>query len=229
MTLAARREDRLHKLAEEVNQIGGEALVTPTNVTESASLERMVQATLERWGRVDILFNNAGVSWDEPLQKMAPEKILGEVQTNLVSVILATQVVLPVMLGQKSGHIINNSSLNGLVATPRNPIYCSTKFGVIGFSNSLRRQLNGTGVRVSILCPGNTPSEISPAHQAHERGVGYAPKIRGLMPIAYVADQIADLIHRPRRMLMIPKRWRAFIFLARIFPVQSDRFIQYFT
>ncbi len=229
ITLAARREDRLRSLADEVKQLGGEALVVPTDVNNTADLENMVQATLDCWGRVDVLFNNAGLSCDVPLEKMAQEKILATVQTNLVSVILATQAVLPVMLRQKSGHIINNSSINGLVATPHNPVYCSTKFGVIGFSDALRRKLRGTGIRISIFCPGNTPSEISPAHKAHVRGVPYAPKIAGLMPTTYVADQVADLIHHPRRILLIPKRWRPFIFLARVFPLSSDGFVKYFT
>ncbi len=191
LTLAARREDRLRSVAEEVQQLGGEALVVPTDVTKPANLDAMVQSTIDRWGRVDILFNNAGVNYDRPLTKMEPEKIVAEVQTNLTAAILAAQAVLPVMLEQKSGHIINNSSLNGLVATPYNPTYCATKFGIVGFSDSLRRQLKGKGIRVSVLCSGNTPSEISPFHEAHVRGAAHAPKINGLMPTSYVAGQIA--------------------------------------
>ncbi len=229
LTLAARREDRLRDVAEEVQQLGGEALVVPTDVTHYTDLENLVQSTLDRWERVDILFNNAGVNFDRPLLKMEPEKIAAEVQTNLTAAILASQAVLPIMLRQRSGHIINNSSLNGLVATPHNPIYCATKFGMVGFSDSLRRQLRGKGIRVSVFCPGNTPSEISPFHQAHAKGLAYAPKISGLMSIDYVADQIAHLIRHPRRMLMIPKRWSPFIFLAGVFPRWSDPFIKFFT
>ncbi len=229
ITLAARREERLHSLADEVEQLGGEALVAPTDVNVPDDLGRLVQCTLDRWGRVDILFNNAGVAYDTNLEKMPREKIQAEVQTNLTSLILAAQAVLPVMLRQKSGHIINNSSLNGLVATPYNPVYCATKFGVVGFSDSLRRGLRGTGVRVSVFCPGNTPSELTVAHHAHAKGLPYAPKITGLMPTAYVADQVAGLIRRPHRMAMVPKLWSPFILLARIFPAWSDGFIKFFT
>jgi NADP-dependent 3-hydroxy acid dehydrogenase YdfG len=229
IALAARREDRLQRLAVEVGKLGGEALVVPTDVNNYAHLENMVQTALDCWGRVDILFNNAGVAYDDTLEKMTPERIQAEVQTNLVAVIWAALAVLPVMLRQKSGHIINTASLKGLVAMPDSIVYCATKFGVVGFSDSLRRQLRGTGVHVSAFCPGNTPSEIAPAYKAHAEGRPDAPKIPGLMPNTYVADQVAGLIRRPRRMLVIPKSWRPLMLLSYLSPGLTDRLAKYFT
>ena len=115
----------------------------PTDVTNRADIHHMVQSTLDRWGRIDVLLNDAGISYDEPLVDLEPDKIRNEVQVNLIALIECTQAVLPVMLRQKSGHIINVASIEGLIATPGSSVYCATKFGVFGFSDSLRRQLRG--------------------------------------------------------------------------------------
>jgi short-subunit dehydrogenase len=222
LTLAARREDRLQEVARDVEKLGSEVLVVPTDVTDRASINRMVQFTMNRWGRVDVLLNNAGISYDEPLVDLEPEKIRTEVQVNLISVIECAQAVLPMMLGQKSGHIINVASIEGLVATPGSTVYCASKFGVFGFSDSLRRQLRGTGVQVSALCPGYTPSELTPRLKALVEGRPDAPHHPGLMPTDYVADQIARLIHHPRRLVILPHSYGILVLVAFLFPGIAD-------
>jgi short-subunit dehydrogenase len=228
LTLAARRESRLQQLAGQVEKLGSEALIVPADVTRRADIDRMVQATLARWGRVDVLLNNAGVSFDEPLVALEPEKIRAEVAINLVAVIECAQAVLPVMLRQRSGHIVNVGSMDGLIATPGSSVYCATKFGVFGFSDALRRQLRGSGVHVSVVCPGYTPSEITPRLKAIVDGSPDAVHHPGLMPTAYVADQIAKLVRRPRRMLVLPRSWSVLVVVATLFPGLADRLVSSF-
>jgi short-subunit dehydrogenase len=228
LTLVARRESRLQELASEVEPLGSEALVVPTDVTKRADIQRMLQATLERWGRVDVLLNNAGVSFDEPLVMLEPDKIRAEVAVNLLAVIECSQAVLPVMLRQKAGHIINVASIEGLIATPGSSVYCATKFGVFGFSDALRRQLRGSGVHVSAVCPGYTPSEITPRLKAIVDGSPDAVHHPGLMPTAYVADQIAKLVRRPRRLLVLPRSWSGSVTAAFLFPGLADRLVSSF-
>jgi short-subunit dehydrogenase len=222
LTLAARRADRLQGVASDVEKLGSEALIVPTDVTNRADIHHMVQATLDRWGRIDVLLNDAGISYDEPLVDLEPDKIRNEVQVNLIALIECTQAVLPVMLGQKSGHIINVASIEGLVATPGSSVYCATKFGVFGFSDSLRRQLRGSGIHVSAFCPGYTPSEITPRLKSHVDGRPDAPHHPGLMPTNYVADQIARLIRHPRRMVILPRSWSVLVLVAFLFPGIAD-------
>ena len=222
LTLAARREDRLQEVAGDVEKLGSEVLVVPTDVTDRAAINRMIRFTMNRWGRVDVLLNNAGISYDEPLVDLEPEKIRTEVQVNLVSVIECAQAVLPIMLGQKLGHIVNVASIEGLVATPGSTVYCASKFGVFGFSDSLRRQLRGTGVRVSAFCPGYTPSELTPRLKALVEGRPDAPHHPGLMPTVYVADQIARLIHHPRRLVILPRSYSILVLVAFLFPGIAD-------
>jgi short-subunit dehydrogenase len=228
LTLAARRADRLQGVASDVEKLGSEALIVPTDVTNRADIHHMVQATLDRWGRIDVLLNDAGISYDEPLVDLEPDKIRNEVQVNLIALIECTQAVLPVMLGQKSGHIINVASIEGLVATPGSSVYCATKFGVFGFSDSLRRQLRGSGIHVSAFCPGYTPSEITPRLKSHVDGRPDAPHHPGLMPTNYVADQIARLIRHPRRMVILPRSWSVLVLVAFLFPGIADALVSKF-
>ena len=228
LTLAGRREDRLRGVAREVEQLESEALVVPTDVTNRAEIRRMAQSTLDRWGRVDVLVNNAGVSYDEPLVDLDPDKVRAEVQVNLIAPIECTQAVLPVMLGQKSGHIINIASLEGLIATPGSSVYCATKFGVFGFSDSLRRQLRDTGIHVSAFCPGYTPSELTPRLKAHVEGGPDAPHHPGLMLTDYVADQIARLVRHPRRLVVLPRSWSVLVLVAFLFPGMADFLVSRF-
>jgi len=226
LILAARRKDRLEVVADEVRKAGGEALVVPTDVTKQTDIDGLVQDTLAQWGRVDVLFNNAGAGLDLPFVKWESEQIINKVNTNLVAVMACAQAVLPAMLKQKSGHIINNSSIAGLVAV--NTVYSATKYGVVGFSDALRRELLKTGVKISALCPGFTPSEFSTNLRAHAESQPDAPRYPGLMPVSYVADQVAWLMDHPRRIHVIPKSWRVLVLIAYLFPGLADLLVPMF-
>ncbi len=220
--------DRLQGVASDVEKSGSEALIVTTDVTNRADIRHMIQSTLDRWGRIDVLLNDAGISFDEPLVDLEPDKIRNEVQVNLIALIECTQAVLPVMLKQKSGHIINVASIEGLIATPGSSVYCATKFGVFGFSDSLRRQLRGSGIHVSAFCPGYTPSEITPRLKAVVEGRPDAPHHPGLMPTSYVADQIARLVRHPRRMVILPRSWSVLVLAAFLFPGVADALVSKF-
>jgi short-subunit dehydrogenase len=228
LTLAARRLDMLERVAAEVEALGGEALVVQTDVRNRDELQRMVQLTHERWGRIDVLLNNAGLGHDRLLIRTRPERIYEEIHINLIAVIECAQLVLPVMLRQKSGHIINVASLAGLIAMPGGTVYSASKFGVNGFSDTLRRELRGFGIHVSVFCPGYTPMEISPELKAIADGLPDAPRVPGLMPITYVADWIARLIRYPHRRVIIPPSWKFLVIIAFLFPGLADAMIPLF-
>ncbi len=226
LVLASRRADRLEMVAGDVRKTGGEALILPTDVTQQADIDAMVQTTLAKWGRVDVLFNNAGAGLDLPFVKWESDQITDKVNTNLVAVMACAHAVLPAMLEQKSGHIINNSSIAGLVAV--STVYSATKYGVVGFSDALRRELLKTGVDVSAFCPGFTPSEFSANLKAHAEGRLDAPRYPGLMPVSYVADQVAWLMDHPRRIHVIPRSWRLLVQTAYLFPALADWLVPMF-
>ena len=131
VVLTARRIDRLTALAEEIRLAGGQALAVPLDVAEQAKINEAVQTVLDTFGRIDILLNNAGLGrldWLETLDPAADIDI--QIDVNLRGVLQVTRAVLPSMLARRAGHIINMSSVAGLIAAPMYSIYAATKYGV---------------------------------------------------------------------------------------------------
>ncbi len=150
LVLAARTEDRLRAVADECKAIypGIETLVVPTDVTDESQLQRLVQSTLEQFGRIDVLVNNAGITHGGSFHEAEFDVLQRIIDINLLSVMRLTQLVVPVMLRQGSGQIINMSSILGRHAFPYVAAYSASKYGLIGFGESLRRELMGADVHV---------------------------------------------------------------------------------
>jgi NADP-dependent 3-hydroxy acid dehydrogenase YdfG len=159
--LAARRIDRLQQLAGEIQASGGQALAIATDISQPEQIEGMIKAALAAYGRIDIVFNNAGFGRLDWLEALDPLKdIQAQLTVDLLGVILVTRAVLPHMYARHSGHIINMSSLAGWIAPPLYSIYSAGKFGVRGFSEALRREARPMGVRVSVIYPGSVQTEF---------------------------------------------------------------------
>jgi short-subunit dehydrogenase len=228
VVLAARREDRLQALAANIRSGGGEALVAPVNLRQQPDVARLVSATLQEWGKVDLLFNNAGVSFDQPLINVNPDQVREEVEVNLLAVIACAQAALKPMLKQRSGHIINVSSIAGLIGLPGSSIYNATKFGVIGFSEGLGREVRRYGVRVSAFCPGFVATDFSPRLQAIREKRPGAHSLPGVMDVEYVAERVLWLAQHPRRRYIIPHSWNILVWAARTFPWGADWIVSKF-
>jgi len=124
------------------------------NVTDRPALEAMAAAVKERFGRIDVLVNNAGITRDARLQKMTLEQFDAVIDVNLRGVFNATQAVLPAMLEQGAGVILNASSVVGIYGNFGQTNYAATKFGVIGFTKTWSRELGPKGIRVNAVAPG---------------------------------------------------------------------------
>ncbi len=135
VVLAARRLDRLQVLAHEINSNGAQTLVVQTDVSRLADIQRLVEKTIERFGRIDVLINNAGFGHMDWLENLDPETDIQEqIHVNVLGVIQTTRQVLPVMIKQRSGSIVNMCSISGLVGTPTDSIDAASKHAVHGFS-----------------------------------------------------------------------------------------------
>lgn len=219
VTLAARRKDELERVAREIEASGGQALVAPTDVRDRAAIHRMVQATLDTWGRVDVLVNNAGLGYSSRVVNLDPEQLRELVAVNLVGVIECAQAVLPAMMQQSSGHIVNVASISGWVGLPGSSVYCATKSAVIVFSESLYREARRYGIHVTALCPGFVATDFSPRVK---QIVASGKRVPGVMRPEYVAGRIAWLIRHPRRRLVIPPGWGSLAAIAQAFPWLTD-------
>jgi short-subunit dehydrogenase len=228
VVLAARRKDILDSLAAEIIAQGGQAIAIQADVTDHAEIQAMVDETLAKFGRIDVLVNNAGLGFSADVKDIDPDRLRLQVAVNLVGVIDCAQAVLKPMLAQGSGHIINVSSLAGVVAAPGSSVYSATKFGVVAFSDSLRREVNKYGIHVTTFCPGFVATDFSPRLRKIMKNAPDAPHLPGVMSVDYVAGVISGIIRRPRKVVMVPFGFSILVRIGRAFPGLvdwgSDRF-----
>jgi short-subunit dehydrogenase len=205
VVLSARRIDRLQALAAAIQKEGGEAFAVPVDVADREEIELMVATVLDLYGQIDILFNNAGFGRIGWLENLASERdIETQIDVNLQGLIQVTHAILPHMLKRGTGHIINMSSVAGWIAPPTYSIYSASKFGVRGFTDALRREVQPFGIDVSGIYPGYAATEFgqqSGNHPMKQSG------LRRFFPTASsvdIAERVVELAKNPRRAVIIP-------------------------
>jgi 3-oxoacyl-[acyl-carrier protein] reductase len=150
----ARSAAPLRELAESLASKGTLCLSVTADVSDPNELEHLVSEVMNRFGRIDILVNNAGVDCFSNFSQLATEQILQTIETNLTGAILLTRLVVPVMISQKSGAIINMASTAGKHGPAFGAVYGATKAGLIAFTQGLRGELLKQGISASVICPG---------------------------------------------------------------------------
>ncbi len=221
--LAARRIERLNTLAEEIRLAGGQAFPVQLDIAERSQIISAVQCVLDKFGRIDILLNNAGFGRLDWLEKLDPESdIEAQIAVNLSGLIQITRQVLPGMLQRRSGIILNMSSVAGWIAPPIYSIYAATKFGVTGFTDALRRETAPFGVKVCGIYPGGANTEFG-QHTGSSSSKRIFKKAGFLnMSSEYVARRTVWLARHPRAKLFLPWWFALVVLFARTFPSLVD-------
>jgi NADP-dependent 3-hydroxy acid dehydrogenase YdfG len=228
VVLAARRLERLQALAEELQASGGQALPIAADMSRLEQIQQLVETTLTAYGRIDILFNNAGYGCLDWLEELEPAHGVSDlIQVNLTGLIWMAQAVLPSMLKQRSGHIINMSSVAGLVAPPTYTVYTATKFGARGFSEALRREVRLFGIHVSGIYPGVVETEFA-GHAGFHSKTGISSPGWLTLSAEQVAESVWRLSRRPRRVLVIPWMYRPVYWFNTLFPGAVDWIVEIF-
>lgn len=162
VVLAARREDRLKKLQEEIKSNGGQAIYKVTDVTSLQQMEELAAYTLKEFGKIDVLVNNAGLMPQSFLAENKVDEWDRMIDVNIKGVLYAIAAIVPSMRKSKSGHVINLSSVAGHKIFPGGTVYCGTKFAVKAISEGLRQEeaMSGTNIRVTNISPGAVTSEL---------------------------------------------------------------------
>ena len=160
VALAARRTDRIDALAARIDGEGGRAIAIPTDVGEEQQARAFVERANAELGRLDVLVNNAGVMLLGPIQGAPTEEWRRMLHANVFGVLYCTHAALPLMRAQGAGDIVNVSSVAGRVASFGAGVYNLTKHGIGAFSESLRQELTGSGVRVTLIEPGAVATEL---------------------------------------------------------------------
>jgi short-subunit dehydrogenase len=214
LALAARREERLRALAAELDSVGAETLVLPTEMREPASIRAMAEATLACFGRVDALIANAGVGYSASVIEMSEEQLLEHVEVNLLGVIRSARAVLPDMRAAGRGQILAIASVAAEVALPGAVVYAATKAGVVAFCEGLRREVAADGIAVTAVLPGFIATPMT-------------ARVKFTMPLAsQFGEAVVHWVRRPRARVVYPRWYAPLITLNRWAPGLVDAAIR---
>ncbi len=160
VVLGARRTDRIEKLANEIQESGGKALAVATDVTQRDQVKKLVDSAVEKFGRVDVILNNAGIMPLSPMDRLNVDEWDTMIDVNIKGVLNGIAAVLPYMKEQKSGQIINTSSVAGHKVFNGSAVYSATKYAVRALTEGLRMELKPYNIRTTIVCPGAVKTEL---------------------------------------------------------------------
>lgn len=187
----ARSADKLKETADEIAAAGGTAEIHTLDVTDSEAVTKLVDGLAEKWGQLDIVVNNAGITADTLIPRMTDEQWDSVIATNLRSVFLFTRAASQAMMRKRSGRIINISSVSGIMGNPGQANYSASKAGIIGFTRTVARELAGRKITVNAICPGFIASEMTAA-----MGATLDEMIKEKIPAKRLgeANEIADAV-----------------------------------
>ncbi len=200
-------------------------IVTPGDITSAAVRAEIVERTIARFGRIDILINNAGVG-----QYGYPTEVDTEISKrvfdiNVFSALALTQLVVPHMKAAKSGTIVNIGSVGGKVSLPWAVMYCATKWALHCVDDSLHRELMGTGIRVMKVCPGIVDTKFRD-HVLSGTAPGRVEDIRRIVSPDEVAAAVIKGVERGKRIIYVPKIGFLFTSLDFFAPRIMDRYLR---
>ena len=225
-SISARRIDRLQAIKQEIESRGGKAIALQADLAIFDDIQRLVSETLNQFGQIDVLLNNAGFGKIRWLEELDPQKdIQAQIQINLITTILVSREVLPHMIQRRSGHIINMGSMGALVASPTYSVYSASKFGVRGFTEALRREVGIFGVHVSGIYPGAVNTEFK-QHAEIDRKTGRTTPARLRLEPQDVAQAVLSMVKRPRIQLIIPWQMRFAVWMNVLFPGIVDWLVE---
>jgi len=210
-----RHQGRLAELAREVD------LALTVDVTDAKDVELLRTVALDRYGRVDVLVNNAGIGLFERWDTTSPEQLSALFEVNLLGAQRVAQALVPGMVERGEGHLVQVASIAGKRGFERQSAYCATKHALIGWSEALRQELNDTGVKVHVICP---PAVDTPFF-ANAGWPEIAAEHRRWRPMSAesVAEAILDAIRKDRRQVVLTPRARALHMAAAHMPEALDK------
>jgi len=216
--LADINTDLMKETTEEISRTGGHVKTAALDVRDVAAVKKLVDDTVAEYGRLDYMFNNAGIGVFGEARDFSYEDWKNVIDVNLYGVVNGVAAAYPVMVKQASGHIINTASLAGLVSTAGLISYAASKHGVVGLSYTLRIEGADLGVKTSVVCPGfvQTPIYYSKTlNMDQEKFMEMAPK--GIPP-EQCAREILRGVERNKATIVIAPMAHFFWFLHRLWP-----------
>ena len=227
--IADRQFDHAKTLAQRLDASGARAHAVELDVRDPAAVRRAIDAVVDAAGRLDYLFNNAGIGIGGEVDTLTLDDWSDIIDVNLRGVIHGVDAAYPIMIKQGSGHIVNTASMAGLITTSAQAAYSSTKHAVVALSKTLRVEGKTHGVRVSVLCPGVVRTPIlTGGEYGHNRSISrenqqkLGEALRPMDPDEF-ADQALRAVMRNQAIIVVPRWWKALWYLERLSPALSMR------
>lgn len=195
VVVTARRTDRIEEVARRINEAGGQAIAVTADITSAEDVDYLYDLAINRFGRVDILLNNAGVSAYGPLDTITVEDYDWMMNTNMRSSFLCTRRFLPDMLSRRHGQICFLASVAGLKGLPNETVYCASKFAQVGFAQALDYETRESGVKVSVVAPGGVHTEFAIGTGRTEGD----PALDAMMEPEDIAEAVLFALTQPKK------------------------------
>lgn len=190
VVLGARRIEKLNALAQELGGSEQKAIAIQTDVTQSGQVQRLVDAAVDRYGRIDVMINNAGIMPHSPLDRVKIDDWDRTIDVNIKGVLYGIAAALPYMQRQKSGHFINVSSVAGHKVRPSSAVYAATKHAVLALSEGLRLEVKPYNIRTTVISPGAIDTDLPDSITEAD----IAAAVRKIYEIAIPADSFARAV-----------------------------------
>jgi len=226
VVLADRQVELAEEVVSEIHVSGGKAKAVKLDVRDFPAVTQLVQETVKRTGRLDYIFNNAGIVIGGYVSQYGIENWNQMVDVNIRGVINGIQAVYKVMIGQGFGHIVNTASMAGLMCGPGSVAYTMTKHAVVGLSRSLRPEAEQMGIRVSVICPGVVRTPILFGGGKYGKMLIDIPseqmrrmweKLKPMTPNLF-AKKVLDLVAKNKAIIIVPSWWKVFWWINRLSP-----------
>ena len=215
IVLVARRKEKLLEVEKKVSQFHVKTFVCPCDVSQKSQVKEMAKNVLNKFGRIDVLVNNAGFVIYGKVNELTIEEIESQMETNYFGMVYCTKNFLPIMLEQNFGHIVNVASVGASFSVPGIAPYCATKFAMLGFSEGLKHELHGTGIGVTVVSPIMVRTNLFD-HPSFENFTKRATGI-SLSPET-VAKAVVKAANSKRLEIVVPSVTRAGIWAKHTFP-----------
>lgn len=196
VVVVARTQSEIDLSARDIDKIGRKSLPIRSDITQERDIDNLITQTIEHFGRVDILVNNAGIGMFAKVSELAVKDFDAMWAVNMRGVFLCTRAILPHLIRQHSGDIINISSLAGRNAFVGGAGYCSTKWALIGFSRCLMLEVRQHNIRVITICPGSVDTTFGDQSEVNLKSPGAIPKAED------IAQVVVDTLRMPRNVMV---------------------------
>lgn len=215
VALAARSEGALQAVVTEIEHSGGIARAFPCDVKDWGAVEGLVRKVVAEWGRIDVLINAVGLQYNGSVEETSRTVALELLQVNYLGPLACCRAVLPIMRKQGVGHIVNIASVLGWRATPQRSAYAASKAALISLSDALRCEMAGSGIAVTLICPGRLEKDQTPAETpaAHAQSLDAA------------IDRIFSAIEHGKRHVVLSSAGRLLRWLGMLAPGLADRLV----